>query len=164
MTSVCHQKGFTLLELVVVIILLGILSAVAATRWSATDATAGYQADLLARNIRHMQMLAMTWGQSLRLSLVSTTGYSASCVSGSATAPCNGTNPITDPVTGDPFSVVLSNNVTISGATLDVDSLGRPKSAGVLLTASQAFTLTAGAQTWSVTVQPVTGFVSVATP
>lgn len=155
-------KGFTLIELIMVMIVVGVLAAVAASRWNATDATAGYQADLLARNLRHMQMLAMTGGQSLRLSVASPT-YSVSCVTASATPPCNA-SPVIDPASGQAFSETLANGVTLAGAALDMDSLGRPVSGGVLLTTSRVYTLTAGAQTWSVTVSPITGFAAVSSP
>lgn len=162
MVTTGRAKGFTLIELVMVMVMLGVLAAVAASRWSATDATVGYQADLLARNIRHMQILAMSWGQSLRLSVASPT-YSVSCASGSVVAPCNGASAIIDPATGKAFTETLSNGVTLAGAATDIDSLGRPASGG-LLTVNRVYTLTAGAQTWSVTVSPITGFVAVSTP
>ena len=145
-----------------VMVVLGTLVAVAASRWNATDATAGYQADLLARNVRHMQMLAMSWGQPLRLSVTSPT-YSVSCVTASATAPCNA-SPVIDPASGKAFSETLANNVTLAGAALDIDSLGRPVSGAALLTVDTVYTLTAGTQTWSVTVKPITGFVTVSSP
>ncbi len=163
MKSHPDQKGFTLVELVVVLVVAGIVAAVAAERWDATDATAPYQAELLARNIRHMQELAMIWGQTL--SLISTSnGYSVACAA-STTGPC-ASNPVQDPASGSPFSVPLSYNVTLSGLTLYVDSLGRPLSGpgGTVLTAAQTFTLSTGSQTWSATVQPITGFVVVTTP
>jgi len=147
--------------MVVVMLLAAILMAVTATRWNATDATAPYQADLLARNIRHMQMLAMSWGQSLRLTTAGSS-YSVACVTLGA-APCN-TNPVIDPASGAAFSEILVNNVTLAGAAIDIDSLGRPVGGGVLLSTNRVYTLTAGAQTWSVTVAPLTGFTTVSSP
>lgn len=151
-----------MIELIMVLIVLGVLVAVTASRWNATDATAGYQADLLARNIRHMQILAMSWGQPLRLTVASPT-YSVSCVTASTTAPCNA-SPVIDPAAGNAFSETLANNVTLAGVAIDIDSLGRPVSGGALLTANRVYTLTAGAQTWSVTVAPLTGFTTVSSP
>ena len=157
-----QAQGFTLIELVMVMVILAVVAAVAASRWNATDATAPYQADLLARNIRHMQILAMSWGQSLRLSVASPT-YSVSCTSGSAVAPCNGASAVIDPATGKAFSETLSNGVTLAGVATDIDSLGRPVSGG-LLTVNRVYILTAGPQTWSVTVAPITGFTTVSSP
>ena len=41
-----QAKGFTLIEMIMVMVVLGVLVAITASRWNATDATAGYQADL----------------------------------------------------------------------------------------------------------------------
>ena len=162
MHSTANAKGFTLIELILVMVIMAVLVAVTATRWNAGDATAPYQADLLARNLRHMQMLAMSWGQSLRLSVASPV-YSVSCVTPSATPPCNA-SPVIDPASGKAFAETLANDVTLAGATLDIDSLGRPVNGGALLTVNRVYTLTAGTQTWSVTVSPVTGFPVVSSP
>jgi type II secretory pathway pseudopilin PulG len=147
--------------MVVVMLLAAILVAVTATRWDATDATAPSQADLLARNIRHIQMLAMSWGQSLRLT-VTGSGYSVACVTAGA-APCNA-SPVIDPASGQAFSVTLSNNVTLSGSPINIDTLGRPVSGSTPITTNTTYTLTAGTSTWSVAVSPITGFVTVSSP
>ncbi|MHB8453797.1 MAG: type II secretion system protein [Acidiferrobacterales bacterium] len=156
-----HIGGFTYLELIVAIVIIAVLAAVASMRFNPTDSTAPYQADLLARNIRHMQMLAMTWGQTLRLTATSS-GYSIACATGT-TGPCTA-SPVLDSATGSAFSVVLANSVTMSGPATDIDSLGRPVSGTTPLTTKSVFTLNAGTQTWSVTVAPITGFVTVSTP
>jgi prepilin-type N-terminal cleavage/methylation domain-containing protein len=157
-----RAAGFTLVELVVVIVLAAVLVAITATRWSATDATAPYQAQLLARNIRHAQTLAMSWGQALRIASPAS-GYTVRCVTVTATPPCVN-NPVIDPATGLALGVNLSNGVSLNSVTLDLDTLGRPVSGAALLSVNTGFTLTAGSETWSVTVRPITGFVSVASP
>jgi prepilin-type N-terminal cleavage/methylation domain-containing protein len=151
------SAGFTLVEMVVVMLLAAILVAVTATRWDATDATAPSQADLLARNIRHMQMLAMSWGQSLSLTAAGSS-YSVACVT-TGVAPCN-VSPVIDPASGQAFSVTLSNGVTIGAASTTIDSMGRP----VPVTTSTTYTLNAGASTWTVSVAPLTGFTTVSSP
>jgi len=155
------SAGFTLVEMVVVMLLAAILVAVTATRWDATDATAPSQADLLARNLRHMQMLAMSWGQSLRLTAAGGS-YSVACVT-VGVAPCNA-SPVIDPASGQAFLVTLSNNVTLSGGPISIDSLGRPVSGSTPITTNITYTLTASASTWSVMVRPITGFVTVSSP
>lgn len=157
-----HASGFTLLELIATMLVLSVVAVTVSMRWGASDATISYQADLLARNLRHVQMLAMTWGQSLRLTGAGAS-YSVECVVASATPPCN-TSPIIDPATGSAFTLTLSNDVTVSATTVDIDSLGRLLSAGALLTTARVFTLSGAGQTWSVTAAPITGFVSVSSP
>ena len=48
-----RERGFTFVELVVVLVIAGVVAAVPASRWSAT---APYQGELLARSLRHMEM------------------------------------------------------------------------------------------------------------
>lgn len=159
-----RAHGFTLLEVILVLILASILAAVVSVRLNGSDMTASYQAQRLARDFRHAQMLAMAWGETLRFSVVGTGTYEVTCASGSATPPCAGTNPVTDPATGAAFRVTLSNDATLAGAATDINSLGAPVSAGAPLTANRVFTLTAAGQAWSVTVSPISGFVAVASP
>jgi prepilin-type N-terminal cleavage/methylation domain-containing protein len=153
-------SGFTLIETIVVLILVGVLAVNIVIHWPADDELKlPAQADLMASHIRHLQSLAMYWGQPLRLS-VSSGSYSVSCVTTSASSPCNN-SPVIDPVTGQAFSTTLESGITLSGsATTDFDSLGRPVSSGSLISAARTFTLSAGTSA-TVTLNPLTGFVSV---
>lgn len=157
-----YSAGFTLLELIATMLILAVLTVTVSMRWGASDATIAYQADLLARNLRHVQMLAMTWGQSLR---VTGTGnvYLATCVVGTPSPPCNA-SPVIDPATGAAFSVTLSNNISVSTTTVEFDSLGRPVNASLLLNSARVFRLSGAGQDWLVTVEPITGFISVSSP
>ena len=157
--------GFTLIELVMVFVAMSILGAVALTRYHEPAAiTVSFEADHLARDIRHMQMLAITWGQTLRLTPAGAS-YSVSCVTASITPPCDA-SPVNDPAvsdeTGNPaFTRTLKSSVTVAGAALDIDALGRPLSGGALLNGDTTYTLSGGAETSTVTVARLTGFVSV---
>lgn len=157
-----HSSGFTLLELIATMLVLGLLTVTVSMRWGASDAAIAYQADLLARNLRHMQMLAMTWGRSLHMTGAGT-AYMVTCVVGTPSPPCN-SSPVIDPATGKAFSVTLSNNASVSATSVEFDNLGRPLMASVLLTTARVFTLSGAGQTWSVTVAPITGFISVSSP
>ncbi len=153
--------GFTLIELVIVIVLVSILAVYAVVKWpSDSQLKLPAQANLLIAHIRHTQSLAMHWGQTLRFT-PSGGGYTVSCASASANPPCN-QNPVIDPVTGQSFSVSLESGITLGGASVDFDSLGRPINAGALITSSPArtFTLSADGVSHTVTVQPLTGFAS----
>jgi len=158
--TVQRQAGFSLIELVVVFVLLAVLAAVAALNWRTTgENTVGYQVDLLARNLRHVQGLAATQGRTLRFNVAST----QYCVTLPPATTC--ATPIIDPATGKPFIVVLSHGVTLTVVpSTDFDSLGRPKDVGGLLTASRTFKLQAEVTAWSALLRPLTGFVQVTSP
>lgn len=151
--SVMRQqiRGLTLLELVIVLVILGALSALAVPRFSPADNTVAAQADRLARDLRHAQALAMNQGRSLAFDITSTASYRVS--SGSST--------ITDPATRQPFQVTLENSVSVSGSGTGFDSLGRPLAGSNLLDAPRTYTLTGTSRAVTVTLSPVTGFVAV---
>ena len=146
------HNGFTLIELVIVLALIGAMAAIALPRWAPSDTTVGAQADRLARDLRHAQSMAMTQGRTLTVDIQPATAYRV--IDGSSMT-------VTDPATQQPFQVTLDNNVTLNGTDTGFDSLGRPVSAGALLPASRVFTLSGSSTTATVTVSAVTGFISV---
>jgi type II secretion system protein H len=151
-----HSKpahhGFTLIELVTVMSMLGIVAALALPRWSPSDSTVVTQAQRLARDLRHAQSLALSQGRRLNFQLQSASNYRVTDSSGTT---------VTDPATSAPFSVTLENSVTLAGNDLAFDSLGRPLNAGSLASSARTYTLSGASRTASVTVSAVTGFTTV---
>ncbi len=146
-----RENGFTLLELVAVVLLMGMLGATLAVRWSPGGATLGPQAEEVARALRHAQSLALSQGRRLRVEVQSATGYAITA----------GGAVITDPQ-GIRQSFQLADGVTLSGTNLDYDSLGRPlEPSGALITAPRDWVLSAAGNSATVSVSPVSGWVKV---
>ena len=145
---VVRSAGFTLVELIAVMIIVATLSALVFPRFLHRGATEPAQADQLGRTLRHAQALAMSQGRALTLDVISPTAYAIT----------DGVSAIHDPA-GELQSYSLANGVLIAaGGDVKFDSLGRPLSGASLITAPQTWTFSGGA---SVTLQPVTGFVAV---
>ncbi len=146
-----HSKGFTLIELMMVLVILGVLAVYVVPRWSPGDNTVAAQAHRLAQDLRHVQALAMNQGRPLSFELQSSTAYRVT----------DGATPIIDPATMQAFQVTLDNSVTLTGSNTSFDSLGRPVAGGALLATPRVFTLSGGSRTATVTLSAVTGFASV---
>ena len=143
------QTGFSLVELIIVIAVLGVISAYAVMSGvSPAEVTLPSQAQTLASNIRQAQTLAFTSGSRMRITAPSVAtanaNYTVTCV----TTGCN---------TSNNFSATLNKNVTLAGpaSNLEFSTLGQPS-------ATVSYALTSGS-TITVCVALVTGLVSVIT-
>jgi MSHA pilin protein MshC len=130
--------GFTLIELVMVLVLIGIIAAFAAPKFrNITTSNAGAFPDKLRTDIRYAQNLAMTRTSRTRVYFNGTgtapnpAGY-AVVIDTSAQHDCSVFTAATDPAGGASLRVTL-NTGTYAGITvtpgmncLEYDSLGRP--------------------------------------
>jgi len=163
MTQTVNHKGFTLIELVMILVLIGILAAVAAPKFvdvSSTNAAAF--ADKLRADIRYAQNLAMTRNQKYRV-YINVPPAPAGPGGGYAVvndANGNGTwgeagEFAREPAGTGNLRVVLGAGdyagVTVSPNTfIEFDSLGRPTMGGTTLTVSGGATVTVIAETGAV--------------
>jgi prepilin-type N-terminal cleavage/methylation domain-containing protein len=168
--------GWTLIELTVVLAVAAVLIFFAVRNFRPQEALALQQAERLRNDIRSIQMLAITWNQALRVTTIAAVPgpdcpnlpaiqaqYEVRCVSGSATAPCNGVNPVINPATGQAYRIRLECGLDIAGPgfTMDFDALGRPKNGANFIAANAVYNITGGGAARGVTVLPATGFASV---
>ena len=157
-TALRQSRGFTVVELVTSVVILGLIAAIASPRFFTTSPfeTAGFAAEVRA-GLRHAQATAMASGCDIRVSLGSG-GFLLQRWSGGAS--CNdhaGTLTTMARAGGGSYSRSVPSGVTVSTATLYFDSMGRPRdaSSGTLLSSAQ--TLTVGTETLIVNAE--TGFI-----
>lgn len=166
-----RRRGFSLVELVIVIVVLGILSAVVITNIGAkTQHSVTTQADQFRRNLSHLQLLAISQGARLKLVVTPATlptpdSYSV-CLADVVTCDSSTALP-DDPVSGGRFSVNLTDGVKFTDPAVATpyyfDSLGRPvqdATGSALVSGTTTFKLNGvgRATPVTVTVLPITGF------
>jgi prepilin-type N-terminal cleavage/methylation domain-containing protein len=162
--------AFTLVEVILVIVILAIGALVAMPAFSgASEMQLKAAADKLGADIEYAKSMAVTTQKNHRVSFDTTNGYYEIQVLNGVTWAA-----INDPIKkGSTFRVTYSqlsrlSHVTINSAAFNgtavvqFDYTGTPlDGSGVSLPAAGVVTLGAGTQTTTVTVEPVTGFISV---
>jgi len=164
---VLMNRGFTLAELIVVLVVVGIISVIALPRLSENTIELSGQAEQVASDIRHAQSLSMTRGAALgsqgRYCLFFTaTGYQYKHNANSYATPC--TVAVAHPATGSTTAIVLSGGTAVlptnlTGNYVEFDGKGQPTSFAGAGNATITLTATGGPRT--VIISPVTGKVSV---
>ncbi len=153
--SLTREHGFTIVELIAVLVITGIIASIAAPRFIGVDAfdvRGSY--GTLASALRYAQKTAVAQRKIVyaNINTVSRTvclGYTSSCSSA-----------VIDPATQAAYSKTLSNNVTITASTTPIgfDGLGRP-----LPNATATFTIqnavVPGESPRTITVEAETGYV-----
>lgn len=136
------KAGFTIVEIVAVLLILGILAVVAVSRFSSTGFVGASETETLKSHLRYAQSRAMSdiyeWG----IEIISPNQYRlVKMVNGSETTPVflPGENSATRQMGGD-------ISVSPSGITILFDFRGRPDS-GRTLSISNGHTITVNAET-----------------
>lgn len=149
------QQGFTLIELIAVITIVGILSAIAGPKFIGRDVfeVRGAQGTLLSA-LRYAQKTAIAQRKTVFVTVNTTAkslclGYNASC-----------SNAVIDPATKAAYSKTLSSDTTLtsSNTSLAFDGLGRPvPNASATYTLQNAIDTSQPAKV--ITVEAETGYV-----
>lgn len=153
-----QSRGFTIVELVTTIVILGIVAAIASPRFFSTSSfeTAGFAAEVRS-GLRHAQATAMASGCDIRAQL-SSSGFVLQRWSGGAG--CNdrtGTLQTLKRADGGDYLSQPPSGITVGAAALYFDSMGRPRDANSGALLSTALSITVGTDT--VVVYPDTGLV-----
>lgn len=149
--------GFSLIELVMVILIVGIIMVTVVPKWTGTATNVGYEAQRLLSDIRYAQGLSMTTGQRYRWVKTGSNTYQILNEAGSAiTLPLGGT------------TLTFSSGVTFGTLTnlpsslVAFSSVGAPYTTstipGTALASTASIPLTAAGQTRTVQISPQTGY------
>lgn len=142
-----YQRGFTLVELVVVILILGIISINVGSRFLSGSAFADRKvADELIEAIRYAQHIAMSRGGNIQV-VTNATSYrieESTC----ASPPC----PIPNPNRIGNYTITIPGNSLLNATTISFNGLGQP-------TPNTDSTITVGNPTaFTITVEGETGY------
>lgn len=151
-----EQFGFTLIELIMVLVLLGILAAYAAPRiFNRSDFDARGMEDMTMSYLRYAQKTAIAQRRTVCLSITGS-GISLTLAATAATASC--ATALNGPDGKAALAVSGISYATRPAANFSFDGLGQPVNAtGTALTSAQTFTVAGGSRT--ITVEAATGYV-----
>jgi MSHA pilin protein MshC len=143
-------RGFTLVELVVIISVLGLMAAVIVPRFVGRDAFAsrGFH-DEAQSVVRYAHKTAIAWRRPVFVCITATT-VSAGTVSGCGTL-------VVHPFTGNALTTTAPSGVTLTPVNFSFDSAGRP-SPDAQVTIALSSTI-AGDPARSIVVEAGTGYV-----
>ncbi len=153
------KTGFTMIELMIVVVIIGIAAAMAVPMVSSA---ASFQirsaGNIVAADLEYAKSLSISRGRSYRVVFdPATESYQIQDPNGAAIAPPGRKSP-TRFGPGSQLNNVLISSANFGGAqTVTFDYLGSPQG----LSAQGVVTLQAGNHTKTVTVEPITGFISV---
>ncbi|BCX46864.1 S23 ribosomal protein [Haloferula helveola] len=151
-----RRGGFSLIEIIAVLILLGILAVIAASVLPRSNASLATQANQLSANLRYAQIRAQADTYQWRLVFTDATTYQI----GQVIVPGAGFKPAVVPGTSTTQGTLTDGVTAPAGTAIRFDSWGRPlNDAGALLASDQTITLTQGSLSESVVIRANTGFI-----
>lgn len=156
-----NDRGFTMIEMVMVLIVMAIVGAVIVSRGTMSDNELMAQTEIFKSHLRHAQIKAMNettvlWG----IHIPGAGSYILYRNNAVATDMLPGENPGASPA---PQTHTLPATVTITGGTgttYNFNEWGKPvNAADNEITSNQTITLTQGTQTSTITITRNTGYI-----
>lgn len=155
-----QQQGFTLIELIIVIMVISILASYAVMKHPGTTINLGAEAKQLASDIRYTQTLAMTKGERYYLQRNSAVSYQILSASGTPVTMPNGATLVTlySGTSFGSFTNLPSNLIAFNGEGSPYTTSTSP---GTALASTATIPITNGTATLTVSITPQTGRVTV---
>ena len=151
-----HPSGFTLVEALSVLVLLGILAAGVISIIPASAPNLVAEADRLKSHLRYVQIRAQADIYEWRVIFTDASTYQI----GPMVVTGQGFIPKTIPGSNSTEGTLANGVATTSGTVIRFDSWGRPMDDdNTLLSADQTITLTGGGQSETITIQVETGLI-----
>lgn len=154
---ILSRQGFTLIELIFVVLVIGIIGVMVLPTWTSTSFNLEHEARRVLDDVRYAQALSITSGQRYRWVKVSSTTYQLTNEAGTAVLLPSGSN-----------QLILTSGVTIGTLTnlpnslIAFNSQGIPYTdssyPGTALSSAASIPITAGSQTRTIQISPQTGY------
>lgn len=156
----CHpvprRRGFTLIEVMAVLILLGLLALGVMSILPSSNAALTTEADRLRSQLRYVQLRAQADVYQWRVVFTDATTYQI----GPVVIPGSGYSPRVVPGTGETHGTLTGGVTTTAGTVVRFDSWGRPMNdSGNALLTHQVITLRDGERSESITIMAGTGLI-----
>ena len=143
------QAGFTLIELIITILVIGILAVIAYPRLSNSETEAAVFHQQVLNAARYAHQLSVQTGCDVQLDVdAAADSYALRLRNGASGQSCGAGGfavAVRDPVSGNAYTSSAPSGVDITGGLTTVfDSLGRPSAGGVITVAGRSITIEAG--------------------
>jgi prepilin-type N-terminal cleavage/methylation domain-containing protein len=161
------HAGFTLIELVAVLLLIGIIITVVVSRWTLGDSALTVQMDVIKSHLRYAQSKAMSSSSPWYIHFEETPGRYSLYKEGDGLKYFPGvTEPDPDPDPSAPNPIALESGIALTASLIAepfviYDSLGRPylNNTGTLGTQLAAVTTIINSSAGDIAIKPETGFI-----
>jgi MSHA pilin protein MshC len=157
------QRGFTMAELVIVMVIVGVLSAVAVPRlFDQGEFAARGGRDFLASGLRYAQKSAIALRRNVCIDVAGSTVTATIAAAPGSDQPCNAGTALVHPANNlsyaDPANALPGGAVVAAPASLVFDAFGRPLAAPAAPLPS-TLTIAVAGHPVPVTIEPETGLV-----